>query len=163
MNNDANVIDSILEDVQKDMKNEQLLHHILEKKIASNYEDDDDYTFGEKAADTMARFAGSWTFIIAFTLTLVFWIILNLYLLTRPFDPFPFILLNLVLSCIAAIQAPLIMMSQNRQEVKDRERAENDYRVNLKTEIIIQDLHNKLDQIMETQTKIVTDLEQLKK
>ena len=99
------------------------------------------YTIGQRAADAIAKFASSWAFIFAFTGVLILWIVINTLLAVKAFDPFPFILLNLVLSCVAAIQAPLIMMSQNRQEEKDRQRAENDYKVNLKTEIMIEDLY----------------------
>lgn len=103
-------------------------------------------TFGEAVADRTAMFAGSWTFIIGFFIVLVVWMAINVWpLLTRPFDPYPFILLNLVLSCIAAVQAPLIMMSQGRQEAKDRLRSENDYQVNLKAELEIRALHEKID------------------
>ncbi len=108
-------------------------------------------TFGQRMADGMAKFAGSWTFIIAFMSLLIFWILLNsVLLLTRHFDPFPFILLNLILSCLAAIQAPIIMMSQNRQEAKDRIRADHDYEVNLKAEEQIERLHGKIDRLMGT-------------
>ena len=100
------------------------------------------------AADSIAKFAGSWAFIFSFTGVLLAWMILNVLLAAKAFDPYPFILLNLVLSCVAAIQAPLIMMSQNRQEEKDRARAENDYKVNLKTEIMIEALHDKLNRIL---------------
>ena len=96
----------------------------------------------------MAAFAGSWTFILTFTGVLVLWIVFNNLAALRAFDPYPFILLNLVLSCVAAIQAPLIMMSQKRQEEKDRLRSENDYKVNLKSEIILKDLHKKLDYVI---------------
>lgn len=89
-------------------------------------------TFGQRAADAVARFAGSWAFIFSFIAVMVIWMVINLVLGSRAFDEYPFILLNLVLSCIAAVQAPLIMMSQNRQEAKDRQRAENDYKINLK-------------------------------
>ena len=102
----------------------------------------------------MAKFAGSWAFIFSFIAVMLIWMIVNLLLASRAFDAYPFILLNLVLSCIAAIQAPLIMMSQNRQEAKDRERAENDYKVNLKNELIIDDLHRKMDLILENQRKL---------
>lgn len=106
-------------------------------------------TLGEKLADAIATFGGSWTFITSFGLVLAGWITLNAgALLATPFDPFPFILLNLVLSCLAAIQAPIIMMSQNRQEAKDRLRAENDYRINLKAELEIRLLHEKLDHLI---------------
>jgi uncharacterized membrane protein len=105
--------------------------------------------FGERIADNVASFGGSWRFIIIFSLILVVWIIINsLVLLIKPFDPYPFILLNLVLSCVAAMQAPIIMMSQNRQEKKDRIRSENDYKINLKSEIEIRTLHEKVDHLL---------------
>jgi len=104
---------------------------------------------GERVADQVAAFGGSWRFIIIFFLILLAWILLHtLYLLSKPFDPYPFILLNLILSCLAAIQAPIIMMSQNRQEAKDRVRSENDYKVNLKSEIEIRTLHEKVDHLL---------------
>lgn len=106
------------------------------------------YTFGEKLADQVASFGGSWKFIILFFTLLVVWIIINsIAFLMKPFDPYPFILLNLILSCLASIQAPIIMMSQNRQEVKDRLRAENDYKINLKAEYEIRALQEKVDQM----------------
>lgn len=104
---------------------------------------------GDKISDKVASFGGSWKFIISFSSLLVVWIIINsLVLLFRPFDPFPFILLNLILSCVAAMQAPIIMMSQNRQEKKDRIRSENDYKINLKSEIEIRTLHEKVDHLL---------------
>jgi uncharacterized membrane protein len=104
---------------------------------------------GDKIADKVARFGGSWNFIIIFFIILVGWILINTYvLLFSTFDPYPFILLNLILSCMAAIQAPIIMMSQNRQEAKDRIRSENDYKVNLKAEIEIRTLHEKIDHLL---------------
>ena len=113
---------------------------------------------GQKAADTIAKFAGSWAFIFSFTAILILWMIVNVLLAANAFDPYPFILLNLVLSCVAAIQAPLIMMSQNRQEEKDRRRAENDYKVNLKTEIMIEDLYDKVNIILAKQNEIEKSL-----
>ena len=110
-------------------------------------------TFGQRASDKLAEFAGSWFFIIAFTLFLLIWVLINVYFLKNPFDPYPFIMLNLVLSCVAAIQAPLIMMSQKRQEQKDRERAEDDFKINLKCEIILENLHRKLDELLEYERK----------
>lgn len=141
---------------------ERILKEILEKNIIEDKEDldlifkqlnnrkikkKDDYTFGDKAADKIAKFAGSWTFIIIFITLLTIWMLINNKMGDKAFDPFPFILLNLLLSCLAAIQAPLIMMSQNRQEKKDRQRAEDDFIVNLKNEIIIRDIHKKLSYI----------------
>ena len=112
------------------------------------------YTLGQRAADTIAKFAGSWAFIFSFTGGLILWMVINTILASKAFDAYPFILLNLVLSCVAAIQAPLIMMSQNRQEEKDRRRAENDYKVNLKTEIMIEDLYDKVNAILIRQSQI---------
>ncbi len=119
-------------------------------------------TFGERLADKIAEFGGSWKFIILFGVVLVGWIILNAFILiTRPFDPFPFILLNLILSCLAAIQAPVIMMSQNRREAKDRLRSENDYKVNLKSELQIRQLHEKMDYLMEQQWHRLIEIQQM--
>ena len=109
-------------------------------------------TFGERIADRVAEFGGSWTFIFIFSSILFGWIILNTFILiNRPFDPYPYILLNLVLSSVAALQAPVIMMSQNRQSVKDRENAANDYMINLKSEIEVRHLHEKIDLMIEEQ------------
>lgn len=105
----------------------------------------DEMTFGEHLADRVATFGGSWTFIILFCAILLLWTVGNVWLLTQPFDPYPFIFLNLMLSMLAALQAPVIMMSQNRQGAKDRRNAELDYEVNLKAEIEIMALHEKLD------------------
>ncbi len=119
-------------------------------------------TYGERLADKVAEFGGSWTFIIAFAVVMTGWITLNSYFLAqRAFDPYPYILLNLILSCLAAIQAPVIMMSQNRQEAKDRKRAENDYVINLKSEIEIRHLHQKLDLSLEEQYKHLCEIQQL--
>jgi len=111
--------------------------------------DDQPLTLGQRMADRIATFGGSWKFIISFGVFLLIWIMLNvLWLQNRAFDPFPFILLNLLLSCLAAMQAPFIMMSQNRQEEKDRERAKKDYMINLKSELEIRILHEKIDHLM---------------
>ena len=142
----------LIDNVADDFNEEDILHMMLEKKISADIEKPDrgKYTFAQKAADRIAHFAGSWVFIFSFTGLLLGWMLLNSLLASRAFDAYPYILLNLVLSCIAAIQAPLIMMSQNRQEEKDRMRAENDYKVNLKSEFIVEDLHKKMDRILET-------------
>ena len=137
----------IINVTDENLDDEALIHALLEEEIYVNPEDDN-LTFGEKAADNLARFAGSWLFIISFCIFLAGWILINLFVLFDPFDPYPFILLNLILSCLASVQAPLIMMSQNRQEEKDRRRAEGDYKVSLKSEIIIEDIHHKLDKIL---------------
>jgi uncharacterized membrane protein len=111
---------------------------------------DESLTFGERLADDLAKFAGSWRFIIAFAVIIIAWMTINsLIVLWGKFDPYPFILLNLVLSCLAALQAPVIMMSQNRQETRDRLRSENDYEVNLKAEREIELLHAKIDALLE--------------
>lgn len=118
--------------------------------ISTEIEEDEQKTsFGQKLADKVAEFGGSWGFIIFFMSFLVVWILLNVFWLSNHgFDPYPFILLNLILSCIAAIQAPVIMMSQNRQEEKDRERAKKDYKINLKSELEIRELHEKIDHLI---------------
>ena len=116
-------------------------------------------TFDQKIADKVAAFGGSWTFIISFSMFLLFWISVNIFwLANKGFDPYPFILLNLILSCIAAMQAPVIMMSQNRQEEKDRERAKNDYMVNLKSELEIRMLHEKIDHLILSQQQEVLEV-----
>lgn len=118
-------------------------------------------TAGERIADRVAAFGGSWTFILIFTGTLVAWIALNgVLMVARPFDPFPFILLNLVLSMLAAIQAPIIMMSQNRQAAKDRLSAEHDYEVNMKAELEIEQLHSKLDELRERRWAELVEMQQ---
>jgi uncharacterized membrane protein len=119
-------------------------------------------TFGERMADHVASFGGSWTFIMLFAFTLFSWMLLNITgWLFEPFDMYPFILLNLVLSCLAAAQAPIIMMSQRRQEVKDRRHAENDYRVNLKAELEIRQLHEKLDHQLAQQWERLAEIQQI--
>jgi len=121
--------------------------------------DDSKRKIGEVLADKVASFGGSWHFILSFLLFMVLWMGANLYLLTKPFDPFPFILLNLILSSIAAIQAPIIMMSQNRKEQKDRQRAVNDYMINLKAEIEIRNLHQKIDLLVAEQMQTLFDIQ----
>ena len=145
------IIKEILENVHDDMQDEEIIHLVLEKPIANNKQEKE--TFGQKLADKIAHLGGSWSFIIIFIILLIAWMWFNLFT-PNSIDPYPFILLNLILSWVAAIQAPIIMMAQNRQEQKDRQRNENDYKVNLKTEIIIQDLHNKLDLIIEELEKV---------
>jgi len=135
-------------------------HELLARNI--NPEFDQELTVGQRLADKVAAFGGSWCFIILFGITLGLWILINtVLLLKRPYDPYPFILLNLVLSCLAAVQAPIIMMSQNRQEAKDRLRAEHDYQVNLKAEIEIRQLHIKLDQLMNHSWQRLLEIQQV--
>ena len=135
-------------------------HELLSKDI--NIEFDRKLTLGERLADKMAEYAGSWRFIGIFFGVLLLWIALNsIVLIWRPFDPYPFILLNLILSCIAAVQAPIIMMSQNRQESKDRLRSEYDYRVNLKAELEIRHLHEKMDHLLINQWQRLLEIQEI--
>jgi uncharacterized membrane protein len=135
-------------------------HAILARNTEAEFETK--LTFGDRIADRMAAFGGSWRFIILFGFTLIVWIAINsIVLLRRPFDPYPFILLNLILSCLAAIQAPVIMMSQNRQEAKDRLRSEHDYQINLKAEIEIRQLHIKLDQLINHSWQRLLEIQQI--
>lgn len=156
MKENRKLLKEVLEDIRHDMTDEEVLNLLADSKISVSPEKEKEkYTLGQRAADTIAKFAGSWAFIFSFAGVLLLWMVVNVVLATKAFDPYPFILLNLVLSCVAAIQAPLIMMSQNRQEEKDRRRAENDYKVNLKTEIMIEDLHNKMNKILARQETIL--------
>jgi uncharacterized membrane protein len=135
-------------------------HEILSKNV--NVEFDRKSTLGERLADKLAESAGSWKFIIIFAIVLIIWIAINsVVILWRPFDPYPFILLNLVLSCIAAIQAPIILMSQNREEAKDRLRSEYDYRVNLKAELEIRHLHEKIDHLLLNQWQRLLEIQEI--
>lgn len=163
MKENKKLISEILADVRHDMTDEEILNLLASSRVSVNLEKESGKltSLGQRAADSIAKFAGSWAFIFSFTGVLLAWMILNVLLAAKAFDPYPFILLNLVLSCVAAIQAPLIMMSQNRQEAKDRARAENDYKINLKSELIIDDLHKKLDLVLENQKKISRRLDRL--
>jgi uncharacterized membrane protein len=160
-------IESLLQAEKGELSNlekeviESLRDHEL---LAANVEErfDAARTLGERLSDRMAGFGGSWRFIGIFGGVLVVWIALNTWvLLSRPFDPYPFILLNLVLSCLAAIQAPIIMMSQNRQEAKDRLRSEHDYQVNLKAELEIRQLHQKIDHLLTHQWERLVEIQQV--
>jgi uncharacterized membrane protein len=127
-----------------------------------NMEFEEKRTLGQRLADRLAGFGGSWKFIIIFMSVLVGWIVLNsIVLITHRFDPFPFILLNLILSCLAALQAPVIMMSQNRQEAKDRLRAQHDYQINLKAEIEIRGLHEKIDHLIFKQWQRLLEIQEI--
>ena len=161
MKENRKLLREILTEVRHDMTDEEVLNLLADSKVSTNPEGErEKYTLGQRAADTIAKFAGSWAFIFSFTGGLVLWMIANTMLAANAFDPYPFILLNLVLSCVAAIQAPLIMMSQNRQEEKDRRRAENDYKVNLKTEIMIEDLYDKVNAILAKQNALEKRLQE---
>jgi len=131
-------------------------HEILSSDIEKQF------TFGERLSDRIAEFGGSWKFLITFGAVILIWIAINgIMLATRAFDPYPFILLNLVLSCLAAVQAPVIMMSQNRAEARDRLRAENDYKVNLKAELEIRHLHEKIDHLLRKQYNRLFEIQQI--
>lgn len=135
-------------------------HELLAKNIEAEFEQE--WSFGERLADRIATFGGSWTFLICFGIFIVLWIGMNTTVLFwRPVDPYPFILLNLVLSCIAAIQAPIIMMSQNRQEAKDRLRSQHDYQVNLKAELEIRHLHEKMDHLLSHQLERLGQIQEI--
>lgn len=142
--------------------NDIVVKAIEEEKLLSQklYEfEDRNLPISSRIADKVASFGGSWRFIIAFLVFMIIWICLNLYWLRKPLDPFPFILLNLFLSAIAAIQAPIIMMSQNRKEEKDRQRAINDYLVNLKAEIEVRNLHQKIDLLIAEQMQTLFEIQ----
>ena len=159
MKENRKLLKEVLKDIRHDMTDEEVLNLLADSKISiSPKNEKEKYTLGQRAADKIAKFAGSWAFIFSFTGVLILWMAVNAVLAAKAFDPYPFILLNLVLSCVAAIQAPLIMMSQNRQEEKDRHRAENDYKVNLKTEIMIEDIFDKVTAILKKQSEIEKQL-----
>ena len=141
---------------------EEILDMLLNNPITIDVdkESDTNMTFGDKAADKISEVAGSWTFIILFCFFLVLWIVLNTVMLVNAIDPYPFILLNLVLSCIASLQAPIIMMSQNRQAKKDSIRNKNDYHIDLKSELILEQLHDHMNTILKNQRKILSYLEE---
>ena len=154
------IVKMLLKDRVLDEKDEEeLIDLLIDQPISIDVDEQDEakMTFGDKVADKVSETAGSWGFIFGFILFLVLWVVLNVYLLTeeRQIDPYPFILLNLVLSCIAALQAPIIMMSQNRQAAKDSLRNQNDYRTDLKSEIILEELHDKMELIIKNQNKII--------
>ncbi|MFH2012616.1 MAG: DUF1003 domain-containing protein [Pseudomonadota bacterium] len=143
----------------------EVIDSISQQEVLSTYVDQEfesQLTVGQRLSDRIAQFGGSWTFIVFFWCVLMVWIVINsVVLLSKPFDPYPFILLNLILSCLAAIQAPIIMMSQNRQEAKDRVRATHDYQVNLKAELEIRQLHQKLDHLLSNQWERLVEIQEV--
>ena len=143
-------------EVIKSMEQHELITRNVENKL------DQHWTLGERLADKIATFGGSWAFLICFAIFIAIWIVVNtVVMITHPADPYPFILLNLILSCLAAIQAPVIMMSQNRQEAKDRLRSQNDYKINLKAELEIQHLDEKLDHLLMHQWERLTQIQEI--
>ncbi len=153
---DRGELNKINREVVKSIKQQELVSENVDAEFEK------DLSFGERLSDKIALFGGSWAFIISFIIALALWMIINtVILVTKPFDPYPFILLNLVLSTLAAIQAPIIMMSQNRQEAKDRLRSENDYKVNMKAELEIQHLNEKLDELSRHQWRRLMEIQQI--
>lgn len=149
-----------LSKIEKEVIDSINANEVLSNNIEFNIKTD--ITFGQKVADNVAKFGGSWFFITFFFSFLVVWIIINTALLMKQsFDPYPFILLNLILSCLAAIQAPIIMMSQNRKEDRDRKRSEHDYKINLKAELEIRLLHEKVDHLLTQQNKRFIEIQQI--
>ncbi len=149
-----------LSEFEKEVLDSIVEKDILSKNVDASYETK--ASWGERLSDRIAQFGGSWPFIIIFLSFIVIWMGINVVILANPsFDPYPFILLNLVLSCIAAIQAPVIMMSQNRQEAKDRIRSMHDYQVNLKAEVEIRRLHDKMDHLLKQQGMRMLEIQQI--
>ncbi|HKQ98313.1 MAG TPA: DUF1003 domain-containing protein [Candidatus Polarisedimenticolia bacterium] len=149
-------LSSLEQDVLESIRKHELISEDLEVDV------DEQRTTGQRVADKVATFGGSWAFLISFGGFLALWILVNsLVFLWRPVDPYPFILLNLILSCLAAIQAPIIMMSQNRQEAKDRLRAQHDYKVNLKAELEIRHLHEKIDHLLSHQWERLVQIQEI--
>ena len=143
-------------DVMDAIKNNAILSENIQDDLEA------ELTVGQKIADRVATFGGSWTFIITFFSFIIVWMIINIWFLaSKPFDPYPFILLNLILSCLAAIQAPIIMMSQNRQEQKDRQRSEHDYKINLKAELEIKLLSEKMDHLLVHQNNKLLEIQEV--
>ncbi|WP_086314254.1 hypothetical protein A5821_001862 [Enterococcus sp. 7F3_DIV0205] len=153
---DSQTMEKLNETIVQNIKDNETISNNLNTTVEKNL------TLGQKTADSIAKFGGSWPFIFLFIAVLVIWIIINsTQLLGKPFDSYPFILLNLALSCLAAIQAPVIMMSQNRQEARDREQANNDYKVNLKAEIEVNLLHEKMDYLINSQWQHLVQMQHL--
>lgn len=159
------IVKMLLKDNELETKDEEeLLDLLIDQPISIDVDKQEEakMTRGDRIADKVSEIAGSWGFILGFTGFLLFWIILNGVILyeNNQIDPYPFILLNLLLSCLAALQAPIIMMSQNRQAAKDSLRNQNDYRTDLKSELILEDLHDKMDEILRNQRKIIKYIEE---
>ncbi len=149
-----------LSELEKTVLNSVTNNNTLTDKIDND--DKQTLTLGQRVADKVASFGGSWTFIISFGVFIAIWIFINIFwLINKGFDPYPFILLNLILSCLASLQAPVIMMSQNRQEEKDRERAKKDYMINLKSELEIRTLHEKIDHFIMDQQQELLELQKV--
>ena len=159
--NKKEIVNMLLAQDINDKDENDLLEMLVDEQIAINIEKEEEekMTTGDKIADKFSELVGSWKFIIGFSIFLVSWMLINGLIISKSFDPFPFILLNLLLSCIAALQAPIIMMSQNRQAKKDSLRNQNDYRTDLKSELILEDLHDKINKLINNQNKIMKYIE----
>ncbi|MBS3889099.1 MAG: DUF1003 domain-containing protein [Firmicutes bacterium] len=151
---DSELVKKIMSDIDNDRSDKEVLRLLLEQRVANDTTGQEEATVGQRASDRITNFIGSWFFVGLFAGFLLSWITWNVMRGDAAYDPYPFILLNLALSCLAAIQAPLIMMSQNRQEKQDRRRAENDYIVNLKTEIITDEIYKKLETLLLQQGRL---------
>ena len=156
------IVKMLLKENLEEKDEEEIIDLLLDRPISVDVdkEIDSKMTFGDKLADRLSAIAGSWTFIITFSLFLILWIIINGVILVKAIDPYPFILLNLLLSCLAALQAPIIMMSQNRQSKKDTIRNKNDYRTDLKSELILEALYDRMEKILQNQNKIINYLKE---
>lgn len=163
----AEYVQSVIEDDKGELTSleEQVVNSMKEQDLISrnlNLEYDKKLTLGQRMADRIADFGGSWRFISIFGGVIILWMLINsIHYFMRPFDPYPYIFLNLVLSCLAAVQAPIIMMSQNRQEERDRMHAEHDYRINLKAELEIRNLHEKLDHLLMNQWQRLLEIQEI--
>jgi len=163
----ANYVKNVLEKEKGEISTieEQVIRSVKENELLSkniNTEFEQKLTFGGRLADKISDFGGSWNFIVIFGGVLLLWVAVNsMILIWRPFDPYPFIFLNLVLSCLAAVQAPVILMSQNRQESRDRLRSEHDYLINLKAELEIRHLHEKIDHLLMNQWQRLLEIQQI--
>ena len=154
MNNKTKLVKALLNNNNLEDDYDELLEMLIDEPIAINFDKAETRTLGEKIADKITEFVGSWKFIIGFCIFLILWMIVNTYFILTV-DPYPFILLNLVLSCIAAIQAPIIMMSQNREAKKESIKSTNEYKTTLKSELILEDLHDTMDLILKNQKEIL--------
>ena len=163
INSKKELVKALLKQENLDEKDEEeLINLLIEQPLSIDIDkqQEEKKTFGDRVADKVSEVAGSWGFIIGFSCFLLFWIVLNGFLLLNPIDEFPFILLNLLLSCLAALQAPVIMMSQNRQAEKDSLRNQNDYRIDLKSELILEQIEEKVDKHVYNQNKIIKRIDE---
>ncbi len=164
INSKKELVKALLKQENLDEKDEEeLINLLIEQPLSIDIDkqQEEKKTFGDRVADKVSEVAGSWGFIIGFSCFLIFWIVLNGFILMNPIDEFPFILLNLLLSCLAALQAPVIMMSQNRQAEKDSLRNQNDYRIDLKSELILEQIAEKVEKLVSNQNKIIKRLDEL--